>query len=164
MKISTYNRFVDRLEPIDFIRIDFTIPIPNSFSNQTSRFIEINDKIGNRTIVTPTRYSKFILFLKLRFFVFIFYHIISISLDVSSYCDKNWYGKSCETNCLEQDACDGHYTCDLNTGAKVCRTGYSGIDCDIPDLAIIGCSPSESNLKIFKTQLKLKIMLLFAKR
>ena len=57
LKVSTYNRFDNRLEPIDFIRIDFKIPNPNSFLNQTLNFIEINDKIGNRTLATPTRYT-----------------------------------------------------------------------------------------------------------
>jgi hypothetical protein len=70
--------------------------------------------------------------------------MFSISVEVSSYCDKNWYDKSCGTYCFEQDTCNGHYTCDVDTGAKVCKLGYSGIDCEVPDLSIVGCGPSES--------------------
>ena len=45
------------------------------------------------------------------------------------YCGANYYGPSCDVNCLETDDCTGHYTCDPDTGAKVCKAGWSGMDC-----------------------------------
>ena len=59
---------------------------------------------------------------------------------MTAFCDNNWYGNGCEKNCVAQDSCDGHYTCDLKTGNKVCLPGFSGPKCDVPDLNLVGCS------------------------
>ncbi|CAH1777875.1 unnamed protein product, partial [Owenia fusiformis] len=40
-------------------------------------------------------------------------------------CPPNYFGPNCETFCLAADDCDrGHYTCDSNSGAKICRNGW----------------------------------------
>ncbi|CAH1797721.1 unnamed protein product, partial [Owenia fusiformis] len=46
-------------------------------------------------------------------------------------CPPNYYNPpACNVYCLAADDCDrGHYTCDPNTGAKVCRYGW-----DLPEL------------------------------
>ena len=31
--------------------------------------------------------------------------------------------------CVPTDSCDGHYTCDADTGDKVCNAGYKGAEC-----------------------------------
>ena len=59
---------------------------------------------------------------------------------VTSFCDNNWYDQGCSKICVPQDSCDGHYTCDVETGDKVCLQGYSGPQCEIPDLTKVGCS------------------------
>ena len=48
-------------------------------------------------------------------------------------------------NCVAQDSCDGHYTCNQNTGAKICLNGWSGPLCDIPDFTIVGCNNQDGN-------------------
>ncbi len=65
---------------------------------------------------------------------------------VTSFCDNNWYDNGCNTNCVPQDSCDGHYTCDPSTGAKVCLQGYSGKQCDIADLTRVGCTINQGKL------------------
>jgi hypothetical protein len=52
----------------------------------------------------------------------------------------------CETNCVPQDSCDGHYTCNPTNGAKICLPGYSGTQCDIPDLNLVGCTPEQGKI------------------
>ena len=47
----------------------------------------------------------------------------------STQCEDNWYGSSCSTECVARDDQDGHYTCDKDNGAKICKRGWSGPDC-----------------------------------
>lgn len=70
---------------------------------------------------------------------------------MASFCDNNWYDSGCATNCVPQDSCDGHYTCDPFTGAKLCLRGYSGPQCDVPDLSIVGCTPQQGNYPLLVT-------------
>lgn len=39
-------------------------------------------------------------------------------------CANNYFGASCNVICVAQDNCDGHYTCDPNTGQKLCKYGF----------------------------------------
>ncbi|XP_067683192.1 uncharacterized protein [Haliotis asinina] len=48
---------------------------------------------------------------------------------VRGYCDTDWYGASCEKQCKATTDND-HYTCHLETGAKLCLEGWKGENCD----------------------------------
>ena len=50
---------------------------------------------------------------------------------------------------MPQDSCDGHYTCDVQTGAKICLKGYSGPNCEIPDLSMVGCTADQGEYLFF---------------
>ena len=54
-----------------------------------------------------------------------------MSVEVASVCDSDWYGKTCNVYCVDQDTCEGHYICDKKTGAKICLNGFRGENCDI---------------------------------
>ncbi|CAG5134783.1 unnamed protein product [Candidula unifasciata] len=45
-------------------------------------------------------------------------------------CALGFYGGNCSVICLEDDSCGGHFFCDPNTGAKICRSGWSGDFCN----------------------------------
>ena len=46
------------------------------------------------------------------------------------WCAPNYYGKDCNTLCIEQDNNEkGHFKCDPETGAKVCLPGWNGHKC-----------------------------------
>ncbi|KAH9523482.1 hypothetical protein Btru_040133 [Bulinus truncatus] len=47
------------------------------------------------------------------------------------YCPMHYYGNSCSANCVEENSEKGHYYCDPNNGRKLCRCGWSGVNCDI---------------------------------
>ncbi len=49
---------------------------------------------------------------------------------------------------MPQDSCDGHYSCDTATGAKICNRGYSGAQCEIPDLSLVGCTAQQGKDKL----------------
>ncbi len=44
--------------------------------------------------------------------------------DTCSVCPLNFYGATCSVECIAQDDINGHYVCDLLTGAKVGVTFY----------------------------------------
>lgn len=64
---------------------------------------------------------------------------------ITTFCDNNWYDPGCNTNCVPQDSCDGHYTCNPIDGSKVCLPGYSGTYCEIADLTQVGCTIPQGN-------------------
>lgn len=48
-----------------------------------------------------------------------------LSVSYTLYCDENYYGSSCSVYCVPQDSTStGHYTCDADTGEKICRAGW----------------------------------------
>jgi hypothetical protein len=50
----------------------------------------------------------------------------SIMLAFQASCSDYYYGPECNVFCEETDsAVKGHYTCDPQTGEKVCRPGYT---------------------------------------
>ncbi|OWF34927.1 Delta-like protein 1 [Mizuhopecten yessoensis] len=53
-----------------------------------------------------------------------------LSLKVKVYCDPHYYGDDCSINCVADNACNGHYTCD-NKGRKVCNAGWKGDNCEV---------------------------------
>ncbi len=66
-----------------------------------------------------------------------------IKLQITSFCDSNWYDSGCNTNCVSQDSCDGHYTCNTLNGGKICNKGWTGAQCDVPDSSLVPCSDSD---------------------
>ena len=52
-----------------------------------------------------------------------------LTVELSVYCDANYYDEQCSTFCVPMDNCGGHYSCDPATGAQVCLPGWSGDDC-----------------------------------
>ena len=64
-------------------------------------------------------------------------------------CPKYTYGENC-TECIPMNDCRGHYTCNTETGAKICSERWTGENCsrkealpfdlECPDGAVIsGC-------------------------
>ena len=52
-----------------------------------------------------------------------------LNIEVAVYCGVNFYGTKCEVNCIETNDCSGHYSCDPDTGSKVCLDGWEGAGC-----------------------------------
>lgn len=53
-----------------------------------------------------------------------------ISFSFRVMCSANYFGTDCATYCVPRDdASLGHYTCNSNTGSKICREGWTGVDC-----------------------------------
>ena len=48
---------------------------------------------------------------------------------VRVYCDTDYYGADCNTYCVGRDDSGGHYSCDDNTGNKICLAGWRGLNC-----------------------------------
>lgn len=44
-------------------------------------------------------------------------------------CSANYFGTDCATYCIPRDDSLGHYTCNSNTGSKICINGWNGVDC-----------------------------------
>ncbi|PAA64635.1 hypothetical protein BOX15_Mlig028014g1 [Macrostomum lignano] len=61
-----------------------------------------------------------------------------LSIEYWYSCHANYYGLDCNTFCQPQnDNVRGHYSCS-SEGAKMCFTGWTGVDCTQPD----PCNPS----------------------
>ncbi|KAK7488474.1 hypothetical protein BaRGS_00020259 [Batillaria attramentaria] len=59
--------------------------------------------------------------------------VVSLVINVTSFCSKYFYGESCDTFCRPADSSyQGHYLCD-NNGHKLCLSGRS---CDVRDPAM----------------------------
>ncbi|XP_069126244.1 delta-like protein D [Argopecten irradians] len=95
----------DGLVPVDNLYLNFTSLIPGF--NSTTDYKSTYTLLGNRAN-KPTR----------------------LLMKVKVYCDPHYYGDDCSVNCVSDNACDGHYTCD-NKGRKVCNSGWKGDNCDI---------------------------------
>jgi hypothetical protein len=52
-------------------------------------------------------------------------------IGILSYCQATYYGNQCSVQCIPNDDCTSSYTCDPNTGAKICSAGWSGVGCTI---------------------------------
>ena len=51
---------------------------------------------------------------------------VRLEFTVMVYCDVNWYSSDCSVYCKAVDIADeGHYSCDPDTGDKVCLEGQS---------------------------------------
>ncbi|CAH1782993.1 unnamed protein product [Owenia fusiformis] len=55
---------------------------------------------------------------------------VKLDIEVSVYCDYNYYGSDCSVYCQAQDDYYGHYTCDPDSGSKICNSGFYGENCD----------------------------------
>ncbi|KAL3851647.1 hypothetical protein ACJMK2_015378 [Sinanodonta woodiana] len=54
---------------------------------------------------------------------------VRLDVDVSVYCDPDFYGSMCDIYCKSSDNSLGHYTCSID-GAKLCMKGWVGRNCD----------------------------------
>ena len=53
------------------------------------------------------------------------YNRVSLVLSYSLSCIQNYYGSDCSVNCIPyNDNDNGHYTCNITNGAKICRDGW----------------------------------------
>ncbi|XP_012936519.1 uncharacterized protein LOC101859925 [Aplysia californica] len=68
----------------------------------------------------------------------------SLSLSVAARCDRFFYTDTCSVFCVPSDDCNGHYTCNMTTGEKICRDGWSGQGCNIRTSADTGCSAADN--------------------
>lgn len=58
-----------------------------------------------------------------------FYNSATMRFSFRVRCITNYHGSDCTRFCAPQDSDEhGHYTCDSN-GERVCRDGYTGVDC-----------------------------------
>lgn len=49
----------------------------------------------------------------------------TLDFQMMVYCEDNYYGKKCDKYCYGQDHdSTGHFTCDVNTGEKICLPGW----------------------------------------
>ncbi|KAK7112045.1 hypothetical protein V1264_011559 [Littorina saxatilis] len=64
-------------------------------------------------------------------------NVVSLSVNVTSFCANHYFGPKCEINCQPLDNSHfGHFICD-NNGSKVCRSGWEGANClQIIDLCV----------------------------
>jgi hypothetical protein len=52
-------------------------------------------------------------------------------------CPPNFYGQNCEINCVESDDCvNGHWRCD-QTGKRLCKPNWLGVNCNTKTVAPI---------------------------
>lgn len=57
--------------------------------------------------------------------VFFFFLNDSVSFGIRVECTANYYSQNCNVKCIEQNSCSGgHFTCDKNTGDKLCMNGF----------------------------------------
>lgn len=47
-----------------------------------------------------------------------------------SYCNAFYHTARCDVYCKAQDTASGHYTCDENSGQKICMQGWTGPSCN----------------------------------
>ncbi|CAH1774370.1 unnamed protein product, partial [Owenia fusiformis] len=53
----------------------------------------------------------------------------SLTLIAWPICNPDYYSGNCSVYCKVQDTCDGHYTCEVNTGNVVCSANWAGDTC-----------------------------------
>lgn len=47
-------------------------------------------------------------------------------------CGTYYYGDECSVFCIPSVDCKGHYSCDEQTGTKICDQGWEGTNCTKP--------------------------------
>ena len=58
-----------------------------------------------------------------------FYRVVTMQFRFRAMCQTNYHRSDCSVFCAPQDSDTlGHYTCGSD-GGRVCRSGYSGVDC-----------------------------------
>ena len=95
----------DKWEPVDF----YTSALAD---------VPLSSKSTNATIYTvKKRFSS------------LFNHNSSLTVKSKLYCAENYFGPNCETFCEEQF--NQYYSCDSETGARICKDGFIGDYCQI---------------------------------
>ena len=94
----------DKWEPLDF----YTSALAD---------VPLSIKSSNSTYTVRKRFSS------------LFNHNSSLQVQSKLYCAPNYFGNNCENFCDETP--NDYFTCDLDTGARICREGFLGDDCQI---------------------------------
>ncbi|KAI0242124.1 hypothetical protein LSAT2_014841 [Lamellibrachia satsuma] len=55
----------------------------------------------------------------------------SLALNLRLYCNQNYYSQRCDQFCKASNGPKQYYTCDPDTGDKICRPGWESHNCDI---------------------------------
>ncbi|WAR03023.1 NOTCH-like protein [Mya arenaria] len=50
-------------------------------------------------------------------------------MELKVFCETNYYGPACDLYCRETDDDTGHFRCDPASGDKICKLGWTGVDC-----------------------------------
>jgi hypothetical protein len=62
----------------------------------------------------------------------------TLSMTYKCYCNNYYFGPTCSVNCVAQNSDNnGHYTCDPNTGAKICLSGYTDPSTDCTQKTLV---------------------------
>lgn len=51
------------------------------------------------------------------------YFVSRLVIGIKSYCDDDYYGRTCNVHCEARDDDQGHYKCDPFMGIKICNRG-----------------------------------------
>jgi len=54
-------------------------------------------------------------------------YITKLTVNISSWCEDDYYGPSCIVHCQGRSDSRGHYTCDPASGSKVCMAGWEDV-------------------------------------
>ncbi|XP_046566798.1 uncharacterized protein LOC124275345 isoform X2 [Haliotis rubra] len=53
----------------------------------------------------------------------------TITLSIETSCSQYYYLANCTKHCVAENNCNGHYTCNQDTGDRVCEDGWRGPTC-----------------------------------
>ncbi|XP_064604186.1 delta-like protein 4 [Liolophura sinensis] len=62
----------------------------------------------------------------------VFQSFVSLTTTLKVYCDPYFHSPNCTVYCRARDDEMGHYTCDRDTGTKICMAGWTGRECNEP--------------------------------
>ena len=89
------------------------------FYTSTLADVPLSPRSANATYAIIKRFSS------------LFKHNSSLTVRAQLSCAPSFFGSNCEVFCNEEEtaASNCHYTCDVFTGARVCKNDFFGPDC-----------------------------------